>query len=92
MSEDLTPMEELALATLLGQNHGKGPLYLHNRYDRLLFKKALRMGLVDAKGYLTPAGHRFWNNRHYHRPFSPGLPPEPPDEEQPPEPHTEAET
>ncbi len=90
--EDLTPMEELAVATLLGQHYGDGLLYLYNRYDRLLFKKALRMGLVDAEGYLTPAGYRFWNTRTHRRPTSPEPPAPLPHDEQPPEPHTEAET
>ncbi len=88
--DDLTPMEELALATLLEQHYGDGLLYLYSRYDRLLFKKAARMGLVDAEGYLTQAGYRFWNTRRYRRPASPKPPGVPPDDEQPPEPQTQA--
>jgi hypothetical protein len=65
MSEPLTPLEEVTLMTLLAQRHADGAIALYSRHDRLLFKKALRLGLVSADGYLTEAGQRFQAARRW---------------------------
>jgi len=65
MPYNLTPLEEVALANLLGQRSGGDPIGVHNRYDRALFKKARRLGLVNPQGRITPHGERFRESRRF---------------------------
>lgn len=65
MSQEMTPLEEAAMTTLLNHRFGDGSIYVQGREDRLLLKKARRLGFVSNEGYLTPEGYRFV---HTHEP------------------------
>ena len=56
--EQQEPQEEIdqAIIRLLGHRYGDGLVYLDDDGERSLFQRALRMGLVNAEGYLTAAG------------------------------------
>lgn len=56
-------IDERALSGLLGHRYGDGLVYMQGSSDRLLFRQALRLGLVNEEGYLTPSGYRFWRKR-----------------------------
>ena len=55
----MTVLEEASLAALLERRYGDGLVYLQCREDRLLLKKAVRMGLVTDDGYVTAQGKRY---------------------------------
>lgn len=69
-ANDMTPLEEMTMATLLGHRFGDGLVYLQGPDDRRVLKRAMRLGLVDDAGYLTASGHRFWQSREYRAVFS----------------------
>lgn len=48
--------EELAMAELLAHRFGDGLVYLRDDSDRALLQRAVRLGLVNAEGYVTPRG------------------------------------
>lgn len=57
---EVSAQEEIAMVMLLGQHYGDGLVYLHGDNDRILLERAMELGLVSDEGYLTPAGHKFW--------------------------------
>ena len=59
----MSPQEAVDITIFLGQRFGDGLVYLHGSQDRVLLGSAISLGLVDEDGYLTPAGHRFWQIR-----------------------------
>jgi len=44
------------LLQLLGHRFGDGLVYLREETERVLFDRAVNLGLVTGEGYLTPAG------------------------------------
>lgn len=61
----MTHREHTAITTLLGQRFGDGLIYLLSRHDRYLLQQAIALGLVNAEGYITPAGYRLWQRAQY---------------------------
>ena len=54
---------EPELLRLLGHRYGDGLVYLQDRAEQPVYETAVRRGLIDMDGYLTPAGHA-WIARH----------------------------
>lgn len=48
--------EEQAIAELLAHRFGDGLVYLRDHADRQLLQRAVRLGLVNSEGYVTPSG------------------------------------
>jgi hypothetical protein len=61
----MTHRENTAITTLLGQRFGDGLIYLLSQHDRYLLQRATALGLVNAEGYITPAGYRLWQRTQY---------------------------
>ena len=56
MQEELSEQVDQALLQLLGHRYGDGLVYLRDDGERRLFERAIRLGLINREGYLTPAG------------------------------------
>lgn len=56
---ELTRFETSAMAALLAHCYHDGVVFVRSRDDRKLLKKALTLGLVDARGAVTPCGAAF---------------------------------
>ena len=47
---------ERELLQLLDHRYGDGLVYLRDAAERKLYEFAIRLGLINIEGYLTPAG------------------------------------
>lgn len=56
------PDETAALTALLDIRYGDGTIYIRDRIELGLFHKAVKLGLVDSEGYITPTGIRLWRS------------------------------
>ena len=57
MSKVSTPQrDEAAIVELLGHRYGDGLVYLNAPEEREVFDCAVRRGLINEEGYLTPSG------------------------------------
>ncbi len=63
MRQHINSQQEVEITVFLGQRYGDGLVYLSGSRDRIVFERAIDLGLVSDEGYLTPAGHRFWRSR-----------------------------
>ena len=56
MQNEPSEQVDQALLQLLAHRFGDGLVYLRDDGEKRLFERAMRMGLVNREGYLTPAG------------------------------------
>lgn len=54
-----------AIIQLLGHRYGDGLVYLRDDAERGLYDLAVRMGFINADGYLTPEGRSVFARHHF---------------------------
>ena len=56
LKADSNAVPEAALVQLLDHRYGDGLVYLRDQAERSIYKTAVKLGLINVDGYVTPQG------------------------------------